>query len=212
MDRRPLTSRSASWAQAAARGLAGLGLSPNQISVIGVLFAAGAGGCFVGAGWTEGVARAVLLVAAAVGIQLRLLCNLFDGMVAIEHDRKSPTGDIYNDAPDRFEDLFILVGAGYAAAAWPWAAAIGWAAGAVAVLTAYVRLLGAALGQPHDFRGPMAKPHRMFVATVAALAAAGLEFAGYADHALVGGLGLIVVLGLVTVARRLLGLGRSLRG
>ena len=44
--------------------------------------------------------RALLLLAAA-GIQLRLLCNLLDGMLAVEEGFKSKTGDIYNDLPDR---------------------------------------------------------------------------------------------------------------
>jgi hypothetical protein len=38
-----------------------------------------------------------------------------------------------------------------------------------AVMTAYVREIGKSAGAPVDFGGPMAKPHRMFVMTLAAL-------------------------------------------
>ena len=36
-----------------------------------------------------------------------------------------------------------------------------------AAVTAYIRVLGGSLGLPQDFRGPMAKPHRMAVLTIA---------------------------------------------
>ena len=42
----------------------------------------------------------------------------------------------------------------------------------MAVLTAYTRELGQSCGAPADYCGPMAKPHRMALVTVAALAAA----------------------------------------
>src|SRR5215475_6504615 len=86
--------------------------------------------------------RAALLVVAAAGIQLRLLCNLLDGMVAVEGGRGTKSGEVFNDAPDRLADVLIFVGAGYALR-WPdWGSALGWAAAVVAVLTAYVRILG----------------------------------------------------------------------
>jgi hypothetical protein len=36
-------------------------------------------------------------------------------------------------------------------------------------VTAYIRVLGGACGLAQDFRGPLAKPHRMFVMTVGCL-------------------------------------------
>lgn len=46
---------------------------------------------------------------------------------------------------------------------------MGWLAGLLAVMTAYVRTLSASIGAPIDFRGPMAKQHRMAVMTIACL-------------------------------------------
>ena len=96
---------------------------------------------------------ATCLIAAALFIQLRLLCNLFDGMVAIEGGLASKDGPFWNEFPDRVADILILVGAGLACGF----VALGWAAACMAVLTAYVRELGRAVNVPADYRGPMAK-------------------------------------------------------
>ena len=104
-------------------------------------------------------------VLAAVCVQLRLLCNLLDGMVAIEHGQQSPTGPLYNEVPDRVADTLFLVAAGYLALSPTW----GWAAALAAMFTAYIRAFGASLGQAHNFSGPMAKPHRMATLTLALL-------------------------------------------
>lgn len=150
------------------------------------------------------------LVGVAIVIQLRLLANLLDGMVAVEGGLRSPTGDLWNDVPDRFADLFILVPAGYITGL-AWGAELGWAAGVVAVLTAYGRWLGAGVGFNHDFRGPMAKPHRMAVMTVAALAAA-IAVPWQAQVWPIRIALVVVVLGgLLTIARRLHRLAQTLR-
>lgn len=177
-SRRPLKSRNTQWAGTAARFLARIGLRPNQISVLSVFFAALAGSSFWLLPQTSAAWQPWLLVAAALNIQLRLLCNLFDGMVAIEGGFKTKSGEIYNELPDRFADVFILVGAGYAFPAVTWLPMAGWLAAVLAVMTAYVRALGAATGAGQHFCGPMAKPHRMAAITMAALIdAAGLWLA-----------------------------------
>ncbi len=141
-----------------------------------MVFAALGGACFY-AIWARDERRAIACcccVGAALFCQLRLLANMMDGMVAVEAGKGGPDGPVWNELPDRFADIFILVGAGYGvAAAWASSdARLGWAAAVAAVMTAYVREVVRAAGAPADFSGPMAKPHRMFVMTVAALAAA----------------------------------------
>lgn len=162
-SRRPLKTRSAGWAQALARGASGAGLTPNAISVLGVL-CAGLG------------AAAFLLVdesrwfwlGAALGIQLRLLANMLDGLVAVEGGKASATGALFNELPDRIEDALLIVAAAYAAGV----PELGYGATILAVATAYIRATGGALGLPQDFVGPMAKQHRMFVLTVGAVLSA----------------------------------------
>jgi phosphatidylglycerophosphate synthase len=104
---------------------------PNAISAGSGVFAAAAGGYLLLTNLVTGHwSRAGLLLGAIVGIQLRLLCNLFDGMVAIEEGRKTPSGAIFNELPDRFADAFIPVGAGYAAPGTLWSIELGWLAAA----------------------------------------------------------------------------------
>jgi phosphatidylglycerophosphate synthase len=166
--RRPLASRDTAWARNITRWLAATSVTPNQISMASIGVAGVAGACFWLAGQAEGAgARAALLIAAAGFCQLRLLCNLFDGMVAIEAGKHAADGPFWNEFPDRVADLLIMVGVGYGASV----PELGWAAAGFAVLTAYTRELGCACGLDADFSGPMAKQHRMAVITVAALIA-----------------------------------------
>ncbi|MTH79054.1 CDP-alcohol phosphatidyltransferase family protein [Paracoccus aestuariivivens] len=164
-NRRPLASRDTRWATRITRWLASTPITPNQISMAGIGAAFLAGGCFWLAGGTHGFGRAILLVLAAAFTQTRLLCNLFDGMVAIEAGRASPDGGFWNEFPDRVADLLILIGVGLGLGL----PALGWAAVSFAFLTAYVRQLGVSCGTAADFSGPMAKQHRMAVVTAAAL-------------------------------------------
>jgi phosphatidylglycerophosphate synthase len=162
-SRRPLKSRSAGWARGLAASLAKSGISPNQISVASSLFAALAGWAFYCA-----PSDPALLFAAIGCMQLRLVCNLMDGMVAVEHGKKSPVGDLYNEVPDRFADAFILIGAGALVRELPWGLELGLIAAVLAVFTAYVRVLGASVTGQHQFIGPMAKQQRMALLTLAA--------------------------------------------
>lgn len=161
-NRRPIAVRSSGWAQASAAALARSSITPNQISCISVLFAAVGGVALLA--WPG----AIGLLICALCIVLRLLCNLFDGMVAVEGGRGTVTGALYNEMPDRIADSIFLVALGYAIAA-PW---LGWLCALLAALTAYIRTLGGALGQTQDFRGPMAKPHRMWLMGAALVIAA----------------------------------------
>ena len=186
-NRRPVKSRDAAPARRIARRLALAGVRPNYISIASLAVAALAAFCLL----------RQYFAAAAVLVQGRLLCNLLDGMVAIEGGLGSRSGEIYNDLPDRVSDALILTAAGYAVS-WPaFARELGWLAGFLAVMTAYIRVLGGACGLAQDFGGPMAKPQRMAVMTAAALAAI------FDPRALVLGLALVIAGSLVTAALRL---------
>lgn len=167
-DRRPLTSRSAGWARQLSTALAATSITPNQISMFSIVAAAGA---WVAMALSVSVDSHVLaglcLIVAAIACQLRLLCNLMDGMVAIEAGKQTRDGALWNEMPDRVADIAILAGLGLAAGF----TSLGWAAAALAVFTAYVRELGKSIDAVVDFRGPMAKPQRMALATGALLVA-----------------------------------------
>jgi len=139
--------------------------------MLSTVFAAVAGACLWETGRAAGWVRVACLLGAAAGIQLRLLCNLLDGMVAVEGGKGSKSGELWNDVPDRISDLLILVPVGYALGTLPMARELGWLAGILAVLTAYVRLLGGALGLKQNFGGLLSKPRRMAVMTAACVLA-----------------------------------------
>jgi phosphatidylglycerophosphate synthase len=212
-NRRPIKSRNSGWAKAAASLLARAGVSADAVSAGSAIFALGGGFAFVLGGGADGWRRAALLVLAAGCIQLRLVCNLLDGLVAVEHGKGGPDGPIWNELPDRFSDIFLLLGAGYGAARMGigWAATAGWFAAAAAVLTAYVRELGRGLGLAADFSGPGAKPQRMAILTGAALLSAAEPEWGWNGPCLAAGVTIVGVLAAITVARRTLNLSRGLR-
>jgi phosphatidylglycerophosphate synthase len=170
-NRRPISQRERGWAKWLSSTLVKTGVTPNFISFTSIVFAALGGLCFYAIGIaTSPGDRVMLCLGAALFCQLRLLANMMDGMVAVEAGKGGPDGPIWNELPDRFADIAILVGAGYGVAALGLAdASLGWAAAVAAVMTAYTREVGKAAGAPADFSGPMAKPHRMFVMTMAAL-------------------------------------------
>ncbi len=200
--RRELSTRNARWAVALARWLGRVGVRPNAVSVAGVFWALIAAIAFALTPQADLGVRVGLLLVSAASIQLRLLCNLLDGMLAVEGGFKSRTGDIYNDLPDRIADVVILVGAGYAARELPYGVTLGWTAAVLAVFTAYVRLLGGSLGLRPHFIGPMAKQHRMFALTVVSLLAAAEVLLELPPRAIRLGLAVIVVGSIVTAVRR----------
>lgn len=195
-NRRPVSSRNREWAHIASVWLAARNIRPNHISLASIAFAGLAGAAF----WKLRDFGWISLIAAIAGMQLRLLSNLFDGMVAIEGGYRTPSGEVFNDAPDRASDLLILVPAGYAAG-WP---ELGWLAGVFAVLTAYVRVLGGSLGLKPQFIGPMAKQHRMAILSGACVIA-------FIDRrALEVALAVIALGSAITVWRRLVRIVREL--
>jgi len=206
-ERRPLKSRQTKWANALASLLVRWRVRPNAISLFSIVFAALACAGFLLSRDALGAQRLVWLIVAAAGIQLRLLCNLLDGMVAVEGKMGSKVGEIYNDFPDRIADPLIIVPAGYAIAL----PELGWLAGLLAVMTAYVRVLGGSMGVPQDFSGPMAKPQRMATLTIAAIADGVAGLYHWQGRLLAIALALIVLGTIVTMARRTARTARELR-
>lgn len=166
MERRPIAARSWPVWMAVTRGLVRAGVTPNQISVAGMAAGLLAGAALLSTGWTEGALQRASWLAGAMLIQLRLLANLIDGMVAVEGGKRSAVGELYNEVPDRVSDTAVLCGLGWASGGDP---LLGLGASLAAMFTAYVRAMGKAAGGPMDFCGPMAKQHRMALVTILAL-------------------------------------------
>lgn len=164
-DRRPIPARGLSVVKWTARLLHDAGVTPNAISVFGMACAAVAGLCLAMTPLVSSAVRS-LFFAAALLIFVRALCNMFDGMVAVEHGKATPTGALFNEIPDRISDAALLVGAGYAVGSEP---ALGYLAAIIALLIAYVRAAARLAGAPSDFGGIMAKQQRMFSVAAVAL-------------------------------------------
>src|SRR5947209_20445117 len=96
-SRRPLKSRDTGWARAFAAALARRKVTPNSISVTSVFFSAGSAAALFISGQSFVGHRWLWLLAAAALIQLRLICNLLDGMVAVEGGMKTKSGAVIND-------------------------------------------------------------------------------------------------------------------
>jgi len=199
--RRPLKSRSSGWARWAAAALARTAITPNAVSVASVGFA------ILGVVALWEVPEPACLLLFALCIQLRLLCNLLDGMLAIEGGKRSSTGVLYNELPDRIADALFLVALGY----FVRLPALGWCSAWLAVLTAYIRVLGGALGLAQDFRGPMAKPHRMAVLTGAALLGTLEHWVWGSHYTLVASLWVVALGSLFTCVRRTRAIAGELR-
>ncbi|MBK5377550.1 CDP-alcohol phosphatidyltransferase family protein [Pseudomonas sp. TH43] len=201
-NRRPIKTRSAGWAKYITQRLVNSNITPNQISVVSIVFALfGAAALNI----DDGITGSIL---CALAIQLRLLCNLFDGMVAIEGGKQSAIGSLYNEFPDRVADSLLIVGLGYAIGQ----SDLGWFAALAAALTAYVRVFGGSLGLAQSFIGPMAKQHRMAVMTVALLLNA-FEASYYSTHyALLIALTIIAIGSVATCVSRTLAIARQLKG
>ena len=168
MDRRPLASRGTKWANDLAKFISKMNISPNDISILSVVFS-----MLAFLFYYLSIENFWYLILAVVCIQMRLVCNLLDGMVAIEYNKKSIYGNLFNDIPDRFADVFIIMGAGLYSHYKINSSGVGlnlaWINSILAILTAYIRVLGSSVGTPMFFAGIMAKPQRMAILTIATL-------------------------------------------
>jgi phosphatidylglycerophosphate synthase len=204
VGRRPLKVREARFAKAIAKRLMQKDITPNQISIASVCFAGLSALCFYYYPHFHGPTAYLLLICAAAFIQGRLLCNLFDGMVAIEGGKKTKSGELFNDIPDRLSDPIILVALGQAVTVSSWGPTLGWFTALLAIMTAYIRTLSVSLGAPADFKGPMAKQHRMAIITTACFLTVIEEMIWHQSYTLLAALIIIAAGCLVTVWRRTL--------
>ena len=211
-DRRPIATRDAKWAQRATAWLGSHNVSPNAISILGMLACLIAG---IALATTSIVYHHLEWLIAAIGAQLRLTANMLDGMVALASGRASKVGELYNEIPDRVSDAAVFIGAGFA---FGGNTTLGYAATILAIFTAYVRAAGKIAGAPNEFCGPMAKQHRMFVITLICIYSTLTPRSWQIitlNHSTIGlmtlGLIIIIIGCVVTIVRRLARTARALK-
>jgi phosphatidylglycerophosphate synthase len=163
-DRRPIASRERAVSKRAANWLVRRNVTPNGISIAGMVAGIAVG--FALAVTEHSSYPAIFFVTAAVLMQLRLLANMLDGMVAVESGSASPVGELYNEIPDRVSDTAMFVGAGYAMGSHP---TLGYIAACLALFVAYLRAQGRVAGAHQEYCGPLGKPQRVFLMTLTSL-------------------------------------------
>lgn len=172
--RRPLKSRDHKLAKQITTFLVSKNISPNMISVISIIFATI--GMLSIITMKDGI-TIINTVIAVIGIQGRLLCNLFDGMVAVESGKTSQVGELYNEIPDRVSDTLLLLPLGYIITGYEYSIELAWSGVFLALFTAYIRNLGTALGIT-TFAGIMAKQKRMALLTVTLIISLCFKYTG----------------------------------
>src|SRR5688572_26589517 len=172
-SRRPIAQRFRDTARAAVALCVRLGIHPDVVSYASIVASACAGACFLVAGrWPA------LLLAGPLLCYVRLWLNMLDGMVALASGTASPRGEILNDLPDRVSDVLIFAGVAHSGLCYPYLAY--WAI-ILALLTAYVGMLGQAVGVHRQFGGVMSKPWRMVALHAGAWTTLEMILTGHGD-------------------------------
>lgn len=208
LDRRPIAARDLRATGIATDFLVRRGSTPNGISVLGMVFASVAAAAIVGTAWAMPNLDRVLWLTAGACATGRLLCNMFDGTVAVAGGTTTKLGEVFNEVPDRYSDVAILAALGYGDGG---SAQLAWAAAAMAIATAYTRAVGKSLGFKSDFRGPMAKQHRMWVVIALALVGVALPSLVVEYRLAAWAAGIVAFGALLTSLRRIAGIVGNLR-
>jgi phosphatidylglycerophosphate synthase len=194
-SRRPIARMFRRTAGPAVRFCVRAGIHPDAVSYSSIVASAAAAVCF----W-QALNCLGLLLLAPLFCYLRLWLNMLDGMVALAAGKASWRGEVLNDLPDRLSDILIFVGVAHSGLCSPY---IGYWAAIFSLLTAYVGLLGQAVGVGRQFGGMMSKPWRMVTLHIGAWITLALSSRGLSRGALDLTCLLIVAGCLQTIALRL---------
>lgn len=201
-SRRPIASIFRRTADLAVRLCVKARISPDAVSYSSIVAAAIAGGMF----WQSSRFPNFLLLAPLFCF-VRLWLNMLDGMVAIASRTASKRGEIVNEVPDRISDLLIFAGVAHSGfCTHP--VILYWAA-ILAVMTAYIGVIGQAVAGRREYGGIMSKPWRMVWLAIGAwitwiLLAAGVDRISPSNLRPLDGIGVLIIIGCVqTCAVRL---------
>ncbi|OPX17681.1 hypothetical protein BXT86_05170 [candidate division WOR-3 bacterium 4484_100] len=108
----------------------------------------------------------ILLLINIFLIFLRMTLNTLDGLIALKINRKSMVGEMVNALPDRYADLFIIIGIALSRLC---DLSIGMFASLTVLLVSYTGMLGKAIGVSWQQHGPLDKVVRLFLIILASL-------------------------------------------
>ena len=133
---------------------------PNTITWVSLLFAVAAALCLYSAdlGW--------VLLLTPVFITLRMMCNLLDGMVAIERAMTSPQGEALQDTVDRLADSCMVLGAAFSPIG---DLRLGIVAITLMLISSYVGIQKKAVGGSREYGGILGKGDRFLLFSIASV-------------------------------------------
>lgn len=140
-----------------------LGLTPDGISVVSLLFAVAAGVAYFFAS-----PGGVLYLAGAVFVFLNGWLDLLDGAVARETNVASPAGDLLDHVVDRYADIVIVAGLAGGTGRY----GLGFAAVTGVVMTSYLGTQAQAVGLDRVYGGLVGRADRLALVGLVTVAAA----------------------------------------
>ena len=146
-----------------AKLLHAMGMTPNQISAIGI-FLAFLAGCFYWA-WRY---NPLFLIIAPILFLLSGFCDALDGVVARLHGETTIFGSFLDSLLDRYADAFILVAivvSGLCNISWGSIALVG------SLLVSYARARAEATGAKMETIGLAERAERILILTIASFVA-----------------------------------------
>ncbi len=157
-----------------------------------------------------------LLIINIFLIILRMTLNTLDGLIALKIGRSSMLGKVVNALPDRYADLFILIGITLSPLC---NLKIGMFASLTVLLVSYSGMLGKAVGVSWQQQGPLDKVDRLFLLIGASLVQfiliklnhAWFIFLGMNTTVMELCMLLFILLGQITIINRVIGMVREIK-
>lgn len=175
---------------AGVKPLAGAGVTPNMVTLLGLLVSFASAWCYYS--WSS---SPILLVAAGALILLSGLLDAIDGVIARTTGRVTKFGGFFDSVSDRYADAFVLAGVTLGGLCNPIA---GFAALIGSLMVSYTRSRAEAAGVPMAGVGLAERAERMIILAAVTFAAV------YWLDALNYGVILLAILSHLTVIQRTL--------
>ena len=104
--------------------------------------------------------KPVLLLISIILTLFRMTLNTIDGVIAIERGNLRLKGEIVNALPDRYSDIFVLIGIALSPMCTPLLGMLGMAS---MFLVSYTGMLSKAIGAKWQHHGPLGKVERLIL-------------------------------------------------
>ena len=128
-------------------------IDPDILGYLATVIALGTAFCYVYA-----PNKPELLIISIFLTLFRMTLNTIDGVIAIERGNLKLKGEIVNALPDRYSDIFILIGIGISSLCNPLLGMLGMAS---MFLVSYTGMLSKAIGAQWQHHGPLGKVERL---------------------------------------------------